>query len=387
VTGIYLDNAATTFPKPRQVGEALRDWLETGAGSPGRGNHAFALRSGDAVHRVRRGLARFFGVRDENRVVFCCSATDALNLALKGFLDEGDHVLISSMEHNSVLRPLRGLEQDRRIRLEVVPCDSLGRLDPGDIVSRFNERTRLVVVSHASNVAGTVQPIKEIGTAVRERGAYLLVDAAQSAGVLPLDLGALDVDMVAFAGHKGLYGLQGTGCLIVGDRVRSLRPWREGGTGVDSLSETQPRAWPEAFESGTPNVPGILSLGAGLAFVEEKGIDAIRGVEMERCSRIWEGLAGFDNVELYGPPPGEGRVGVLSLNIKGWEPEDVGDILNSNHGIRVRTGLHCAPLAHRTLGTHPLGTVRLSPGYFSTPDDIRKTVLAIGMLARTIVAG
>jgi len=387
VTMTYLDNAATTFPKPQQVSEALRGWMETGSGSPGRGSHAFSRRSGDVVNRVRRSLARLFGSHDENRLIFCCSATDALNMALKGFLEEGDHVLISSMEHNSVLRPLRGMEQAGRISLDIVPCDSQGRLDPDDIIRRFNERTRLVVVSHASNVSGTIQPIKAIGRAVRERGAYLLVDAAQSAGVIPIDLGALDIDMMAFAGHKGLYGLQGTGCLIVGDRVDSLRPWREGGTGFNSLSETQPRAWPEAFEAGTPNVPGILALGAGLAFIEEEGIDAIQRKEMERCAELWESLAGYDTVTLYGPPPGKDRVAVLSLNIKGWEPDDVGNMLNHNHGIQVRTGLHCAPLAHRTLGTHPLGTVRLSPGYFSTPEDIQQAVTAIGTLATTLVAG
>jgi selenocysteine lyase/cysteine desulfurase len=260
-------------------------------------------------------------------------------------------------------------------------------MDPDDIIQRFNKRTRLVVVSHASNVTGTIQPIKAIGRAVRERGAYLLVDAAQSAGILPIDLGALDVDMVAFAGHKGLYGLQGTGCLIVGDRVRSLRPWREGGTGFNSLSETQPRAWPEAYEAGTPNVPGILSLGAGLSFIEAEGSDAIQRKEMEQLTELWEALAGFDNVELYGPPPGGERVAVLSLNIKGWEPDDVGSILNHNYGIQVRTGLHCAPLAHRTLGTHPLGTVRLSPGYFTTNEDIQQAIMAIRMLATTLVAG
>jgi selenocysteine lyase/cysteine desulfurase len=277
------------------------------------------------------------------------------------------------------------MEQDGRIHLEIAPCDSLGRLDPDDVACRFNEKTRLVVVSHASNVAGTVQPIEAIGRAVREKGAYFLVDAAQSAGILPIDMRSLDVDMLAFAGHKALFGLQGTGCLILGDRVRSLRPWREGGTGFNSISETQPQAWPEALESGTLNVPGILSLGAGLAFIEEQGIENIRQKEMDRCRELWDAATEFENVELYGPPPGEDRVAVLSLNIKGWEPEDVGNILNHNHGIQVRTGLQCAPLAHRALGTHPLGTVRLSPGYFSTPDDIQTAVQAVTSLATILV--
>jgi cysteine desulfurase family protein len=383
----YLDNAATSFPKPARVGNAVRDWLENGAGTPGRGTHAQARRSADAVSRVRRGLARFFGAADENRLLFCYSATDALNMALKGFLEEGDQVIISSMEHNSVLRPLRGMERDGRISLEIATCDGQGRLDPDEVIRRFNARTKLVVVSHASNVTGVIQPVEAIGKAVREHGAYLLVDAAQTAGIFPVDIGALAADMVTFSGHKGLYGLQGTGGLLVGERVRSLRPWREGGTGFNSLSETQPREWPEAFEAGTHNVPGILSLGEGLAFIEEQGQGAIHHAEQERFRQLWEALIGLPGVELYGPPPGEDRIAVLSLNIKGWEPDDVGAVLNYNHGIQARTGLHCAPLAHRTIGTLPTGTVRLSPGFFSTAEDIRQAARAITMLATTLVPG
>src|SRR5512136_1217306 len=323
----YLDNAATTFPKPPQVTEAVSNWLESGAASPGRGAHSFARRSDDAVTAVRKGLARFFGVPHESRLIFCFSATDALNMAIKGFLDEGDHVLISSMEHNSVLRPLRGMEKRGVINLEIVPCDPQGRLDPDDVISRFTNKTRLVVVSHASNVTGTIQPVKAIGSAVRKRGAYFLLDAAQTAGILPIDIEALDIDMLAFSGHKGLFGLQGSGGLALGSRIKSLRPWREGGTGVNSLSETQPRQWPDAFEAGTPNVPGILSMGEGLAFIESVGIDAIRNKEMEHCAEIWEALSSLKTVELYGLPPGKGRIAVISFNIKGWEPDDVGNVL------------------------------------------------------------
>lgn len=381
----YLDNAATSFPKPPQVREAIREWLETGAASPGRGSHALARRSAEAVSRVRRKLARFFGAPSDNRLLFCYSATDALNLALKGFLEAGDHVLISSMEHNSVLRPLRGMERDGLITLEIVPCDHTGRLDPDDLIRRFNQRTKLVVLSHASNVTGAIQPIETVGNATRERGAYLLLDAAQTAGILPVDLETLAADMIAFSGHKGLLGLQGTGGLAVGERIHTLRPWREGGTGFNSLSETQPREWPEAFEAGTPNVPGILSLGEGLACIEAVGLTAIHNREMEHCAQLWQALARLDGVELYGPLPGTDRIAVVSLNIKGWEPEDVGNILNHNHDIQVRTGLHCSPLAHRTLGTLPQGTVRLSPGYYSTPDDIRQAIKAIKTLATTLV--
>jgi len=215
----------------------------------------------------------------------------------------------------------------------------------------------------------------------------VLVDAAQSAGSIPCNMNDLLADMIAFAGHKGLYGLQGTGGLVLGERIKSLRPWREGGTGFNSLSETQPREWPESFEAGTPNVPGILSLGEGLAFIEETGIEAIRRVEMERFAQLWEALSGLAGVQVYGPPPGESRTSVLSLNIKGWEPEDVGAVLNYNHGIQARTGLHCSPLAHKTIGTYPAGTVRLSPGYYTTADDIRQAARAITTLATTLVPG
>jgi cysteine desulfurase/selenocysteine lyase len=381
----YLDNAATTFPKPVRVTDAVRNWLESGAASPGRGSHSFAKRSDDAVTMTRKNLARFFGVPSEYRLIFCFSATDALNLALKGFLDEGDHVLISSMEHNSVLRPLRGLEKRGFINLEIVPCDQQGRLDPDDVISRFTRRTRLVVVSHASNVTGTIQPVKEIGNAVRERGAYFLVDAAQTAGLLPIDIEAHDIDMLAFSGHKGLFGLQGSGGLALGSRIKTLRPWREGGTGVNSLSETQPREWPDAFEAGTPNVPGIISMGEGLAFIEEEGIDAIRKKEMEHCAEIWKALSSLENVELYGLPPGEERTAVISFNIKGWEADDVGNVLTYNHDVHVRTGLQCSPLAHQTLGTHPDGAVRISPGFFTTQDDIRRALKAIKTVAEILV--
>ncbi len=382
---LYLDNASTTWPKPKRVRAAIRDWLDNGGGSPGRGGHAFAQRAGNVVSNTRRALARFFNVPSENRVILCPSATDALNLAFKGFLNEDDHVLISAMEHNSVVRPLRGLARDRRINLEVVPCDTEGRLDPDDVCHRINDQTRLVVVSHASNVTGTVQPVEIIGEQVRARGAFLLVDAAQTAGLLPINFQTFNADLLVFSGHKGLFGLQGTGGLIIGDRISALRPWREGGTGFNSLAEEQPLVWPEAFEAGTPNVPGILSLGEGVAFVAEAGLSALRQQEMERFARLWEGLQELDGITLYGPPPGEGRVPILSFNLKGWEPEDVGNILNHNHGVQVRTGLHCAPLAHRSLGTVPMGTIRLSPNHFTTATEIRQTVAAIRSMAETVL--
>jgi cysteine desulfurase family protein len=306
-------------------------------------------------------------------------------MALKGFLDEGDHVLISSMEHNSVLRPLRGMEKRGFISLEIVPCDGEGRLDPGEVMSRFTDKTRLVVVSHASNVTGAIQPVAEFGRQVRERGAFLLVDAAQTAGILPIHMEEMDIDMLAFSGHKGLFGLQGSGGLALGSRIKGLRPWREGGTGINSLSETQPREWPDAFEAGTPNVPGIISMGEGVAFIESVGVEAIHKKEMEDCAEIWKALSSLKTVILYGPPPGDGRIAVISFNIKGWEPDDVGSVLTYNHDVHLRTGLQCSPLAHQTLDTHPEGAVRISPGYFTTREDIRQALKAIKTIAEILV--
>ncbi|MDD4588267.1 MAG: aminotransferase class V-fold PLP-dependent enzyme [Heliobacteriaceae bacterium] len=378
---IYLDNAATTFPKPRQVITAATEWLMHGRGTPGRGQHSGAVKANNALEAVRCRLARFFGVTDEFRVIFTYSATDALNLAIKGFVEPGDHVLISAMEHNSVLRPLRGLERQGKIRLEIVPCDGEGYLEPAAVFQRFTPETRLVVVSHASNVTGTVQPVAAIGAGVREKGAYLLVDAAQTGGILPTRLPELGADLVTFAGHKGLFGLQGTGGLVIGERIMGLRPWREGGTGAKSASETQPFEWPEAFEAGTPNVPGIIALGAGIDYIEEQGLDAIHHREQEFLAMLWEGLQKLENIQLYGPEPGKDRVGVLVFNIAGWDPDDVGEVLNYNHGIQVRTGLHCAPLAHRTINSGKRGAIRLSPGYFNTDAEIKAVLAALREMA------
>lgn len=382
----YLDNAATTFPKPQRINDLLRSIADQGGTvSPGRGSHAPAHRISGATGQVRRRLAHFFGAPGENWLVFCFSATDALNLALKGFLGKGDQVIISSMEHNSVSRPLRRMQREGSIALEVAPCDEQGRLDPQEVVDRLTDRTKLVVVSHASNVTGTIQPVAEIGQAVREHGSYLLVDAAQTAGILPIDLETHCIDLLAFSGHKGLYGLQGSGGLAIGSRVDFIRPFREGGTGINSISEIQPHEWPEAYEAGTPNVPGILSMGEGLSFIEETGMDTLGGRAAEQIEYLWNELEPLRNVKLYGPPPGSDRIGVLSLNIDGWEADDIGAILNHNHGIYARTGLHCSPLAHQTLGTFPSGTLRLSPGYYTMPEELEGVVKAIRTMAMMLV--
>lgn len=383
---IYLDNAATSFPKPATVNEVIQENLMNGFGTPGRGTHASAMRANVAIGNIRREFARFFGVLEEFRVVFTYSTTDALNMCIKGFLDDGDHVLISNMEHNSVLRPLKGLENQGKITLDFIDCDEQGYIQMDDLEKKLNSNPKMVIVSHASNVTGAVQPIRVIGQKVREKGAYFLVDAAQTAGVLPIHLENDFIDFLAFAGHKGLFGLQGTGGLVIGTRIKKLRPWREGGTGFDSKSETQPVNWPEAYESGTPNVFGIISMGAGLNFIQERGLDEIARIEFEQVKMIWEELSQYENIVLYGPPPNESRVGVLSFNIQGWDPEDIGKMLNQNYGIQVRTGLHCSPLAHKKLGTYPEGTIRLSPGIFSTKKDINHFLKAMDIICMTEIS-
>ena len=382
---IYLDNATTTFPKPQAVKDIVQVNLTNAFGTPGRGPHTSALRANVAVENVRRDFSVFFGVLDAFRVVFTYSATDALNMCIKGFLDEGDHVLISSMEHNSVLRPLKGLENQGKITLDYIACDKKGYILMDDLEEKLKQNPKLVIVSHASNVTGAVQSIYKIGQKVRGAGAYFLVDAAQTAGVLPIHMSNDWIDFLAFSGHKGIFGLQGTGGLILGSRIEKLRPWREGGTGFDSESETQPVNWPETFEAGTHNVFGIISMGEGLRFIQEQSLEKIARMEKEKIQWIWEEFSQYENIVLYGPSPEEERVGVLSFRILGWDPEDIGKILAQNYGIQVRSGLQCSPLAHKRLETFPEGTIRVSPGIFSTEQEICHFLKAIETICMTEV--
>lgn len=379
---VYLDNAATSFPKPERVRLRAVEEITQGAGSPGRGFHIGSAKASSIAAQARRKLAKFFGVLEDYRVIFTYSATDSLNTVIKGFLNDGDRAVISGIEHNSVLRPLKGMERDGRISLEIAACDSKGYLDTEDLRKKLRaSKTRLVAVNHASNVTGAMQDAAEIGRIAREEGAYFLLDAAQTAGTVPIDIEGMNIDFLAFAGHKGLYGLQGTGGLILGSRVRGLRPFREGGTGFNSASETQPVNWPEAYESGTHNVPGIAALSEGIDFINEEGIETIAEKESLLLKALWGGLKEYENITLYGPSPEEKRSAVLSFNIKGWDAEDVGNVLSQNHGVMTRTGLHCAPLVHKILGTFPEGTVRLSPGYFNSMEDIEKFLNVIETIA------
>jgi cysteine desulfurase family protein len=366
---IYLDNAATSFPKPESVYQALDRFARSDLANPGRAGHKMALAAERALDDCRHLLNQFFHGEGPERFVFTLNCTDALNMAFKGVLADGDHVITTDLEHNSVSRPLRRMELDGRITLTRVKADSGGTIDPDDTRKAITTRTRLIALTHASNVLGTVQPVAEVGAIAREKGLLCLVDAAQSAGVLPIDIQAMNIDLLAFPGHKSLLGPTGTGALYVGSRTQ-VRAWREGGTGGDSSSETQPREFPYFLEGGTPNVLGIAGLAAGVKYVQEQGLAQIHTHEVSLTERLWRRLNEMPEYEVFGHRDLARRVGTLSFRTETLAAPEIGGILDQAFEVAVRPGLHCAPYIHRSLGTFPEGTVRVSPGPFSTEQDI-----------------
>ena len=379
---IYLDNAATSWPKPESVYQALDEFLRNSGGNPGRGGHTMALAASRTVDETRLLLARLINAPDKDRVILTLNCTDSLNMGLKGLLKPGDHVVTSCLEHNSVVRPLKKLERQGIRVTRLSPHPANGFVSPGDIETSITRETRLVVMTHASNVSGVIQPIEEYGSIARCHNLVFMVDAAQTAGKYPLDVQASNIDLLAFSGHKGLFGPPGTGILYIGERVE-LDSLREGGTGSHSEREEQPTALPYKFESGTPNTLGIAGLGAGLKFILQEGIEIILAHEQSLTARLLEGLSQIPGVTVYGAKDGASQAPVVSFTVDGIEPGEVGAILDQAFDIKVRSGLHCAPVAHRTLGTFPLGTVRLSPGYFNTIEEIDLTIEAISKIART----
>jgi cysteine desulfurase/selenocysteine lyase len=369
---IYLDNAATSFPKPEPVYLAMDRFARTQLANPGRSSHRMAKEAERTIDNARLALNRFFSGGGPERWVFTHNCTDGLSMAIKGVVRPGDHVITTDLEHNSVSRPLRALERDGVITLTRVASDG-GYVDPDEFRRALTPSTRLIAMTHAANVLGTVQPIASIGRIAREAGALFLVDAAQSAGVVPIDLSALSVDLLAFPGHKALYGPTGTGVLYVGPRA-DVRPWREGGTGGDSKTEVQPDQLPYRLEGGTPNVLGIAGLAAGLDWVVSRGVEANRRHEVALLQRVVDWAEGnADGWKVAGRWDPETHVGALSLitpDLDVSHPQVMADALDAGFGIAVRPGLHCAPYIHRRLGTFPDGTLRLSPGPFNTEEDI-----------------
>ena len=379
---IYLDNAATTFPKPTGTLErALERYRELGV-SPGRGNHALAMRASDAVDEVRAKVAAFFGAPDPERVIFGANATDALNTAILGLVRPGDHVVATRLDHNSVLRPLHHLAETGVITWDAVPFDERGIVTADALEALLRPATRLVVMTHASNVIGTVQPVAEIAGRCAARGIPLVLDAAQSAGQVPIDMAALGISALAFTGHKSLFGPSGIGGLVVMPSLE-IATSRFGGTGMDSASLVHTQAYPLRLEAGTLNLLGVLGLGEGLDFVGAQGVAAIHAREAALLTRLRNGLAATERVTLY-RAAGDlaDRVAALACNVDGIHPQDVGAILDGDFDIAVRVGVHCAPLVHRDLGTIDRGAVRFSLGAFTTGADVDAAVEAMRAIAR-----
>lgn len=380
---IYLDNAATTYPKPREVLDRMVETYARIGVSPGRGSYDLASRAEEIVNATRRKLARFFGAPDPDRVMFAANATDALNLAIQGLVRPGDHVVATRLEHNSVLRPLYHLKDKGIIDYDLVPFDGRGFIDPGDVARSIRSNTRLVIVCHASNVLGTIQPVPEIGRVCAERDVPLLIDAAQSAGVIPIDMGAWQVSALAFTGHKSLVGPAGIGGLVVVPEL-DVQTTRFGGTGIDSRSLVHTQAFPHRLEAGTANLLGVIGLSEGLDFLMARGLQRIHAKEMELLTRLRDGLSPLKGVELFCAEDLSNHLGLMTVNVKGMDPQDAGAILDADFAIAVRVGLHCAPLVHESIGTYPQGGVRFSLGPFNTTEDIHRAIEAMAIISKSI---
>jgi cysteine desulfurase family protein len=379
---VYLDTATTSRQKPPVVLKAVEAFVRQNGASHGRGSYGSAAESNRLLFETRQSLARLFGVPRSERLVFTKNTTEAINTALKGYLKQGDHVVISGLEHNAVMRPLHRLKSERNIDWTVVPASETGRVNPFDFETAITNRTRLVCMTHASNVCGTLMPAEEVGAICLKKKVAFLLDAAQTAGSVPIDVKKLNVDFLCFPGHKGLLGPTGTGGLAVSPRF-DIESLIEGGTGSLSDSEEQPDMWPDKFESGTLNLWGLAGLKASVDYLLKQSVESIRKKEMVLMERFLRGLEGISGIKTIGLPIGsKERTAVVSLRIEGKDPMETGYLLDERWGIQVRAGLHCAPLAHRSLGTHPSGTVRFSFGCFNTNAEIDKALKALGELAK-----
>lgn len=382
---VYLDNAATSFPKPEAMLAAMISYQQTIGANPGRSGHGLSIDAGRVIYETREILAQLFHIEDPLRIALTKNSTEALNIALQGALQPGDHVLTSSMEHNSVMRPLRFL-QSRGVSLSVVPCSPQGEIDPDDIRKAIRKETKMVVLTHASNVTGAIMPIAVIGAIIKEKGdALFCVDAAQTAGVLPIDVQAAAIDLLAFTGHKSLFGPQGTGGLYIRKGLeKRIAPLMMGGTGSRSEFEEQPDFMPDKYESGTPNTIGLAGLGAGVGFILEKTVAAIRNKERQLTIRFLEHLRELqDQVTIYGSGDASRQTAVVSFNIHNVTPSFAAQTFEEQWGIMCRPGLHCAPCVHRTLGTFPQGTIRFSFGFFNTLEDVDLASDAVRCFSRS----
>lgn len=372
---IYLDNAATTYPKPKSVYQGvMRAMTEYGA-NPGRGSHAMAIEGARVIYETRELMAQLFNLDDPMRVIFTFNATDSLNQAIKGVLNPGDHVITTSMEHNSVLRPVKELEK-YGVENTIVQCAPDGSVNVEDIEAAVKSNTKLVVTTHVSNLTGTIMPVEEIGQMCRRKNILYLMDAAQSAGVLDIDMKKYNIDLLAAPGHKGLLGPQGTGALLINCETE-IKQLKEGGTGSESSSMMQPNFYPDKLEAGTHNLPGIAGLNAGLKYILNKGTKSICSHENNLLDIFIGEMKKNSKIKIYGPAAIKDRCGVVPVNIEDIDSSEVAFRLDTDYGIAVRPGLHCAPLAHKTIGTEKTGAVRFSVGPFNKKSDIMAAVKAL----------
>ncbi len=379
---IYFDNAATSFPKPEVVYRTVDDCMRNYCANPGRGGHKLSLQSGRVLLEARDLLAEMFAANSAENIILTHNATEALNLAIKGRLYKGGHVIITSMEHNSVVRPLKALEE-YGVEMSIVQCGKNGEISIDQIEKEIRKDTKLIIATHASNVIGTILPIEEIGALAKNYELDFLVDASQTAGVYDINMKKMNISMLAFTGHKSLMGPQGTGGLCIDDKVM-LRPLKEGGTGSKSESLYQPEITPDRYESGTHNTPGIAGLCAGINFINEIGISNIRSHELKLTKLFLEGLKSIKKVKIYGTDDLDRRAPVVSINVGNVGSSDISYILDQTFDIATRSGLHCSPLAHSTIGTLEQGTVRFSIGYFNTKEQIEKALEAIEQINEEI---
>lgn len=377
---VYLDNAATSFPKPKGMLYAMNECMRDYCGNPGRSGHWMSMKTGEKIYQTRNEIGKMFGIPDCSRILFTSNTTEALNQGIKGSLKSGDHVITTSMEHNSVLRPIKALEEIG-VESTIIKCNTDGTLNLEALKREIKENTRLIVVTHASNITGTIMPVKEIGNLAKRMKIPFMVDGAQSAGCIPIDVNDMNISMLALPGHKGLLGPMGTGVLYVREDI-DLEPLKQGGTGTRSKDLSQPNEFPEGFESGTVNAPGIVGLGYSVRYVSSVGIEQIRAYEEALIKRLDEALRNMNGVTVYGPSDCRKKTGVVLFNLRKMDCEEVCEKMSTTYGIASRGGFHCAGLAHKTIGTYDRGAVRLSVGPANTMKDISKAIEAVYQLQK-----
>lgn len=381
---VYFDNASTSYPKAQGVAQSVANYIENIGVNISRGGYEKAYATDEVVYETREKLCKLFNYPNCQNVIFTPNVTYAINMLLKGLLKPGDHVLMSSMEHNAVMRPIVQLEH-QGITFDRIPCNQQGDLLMDSILDMIRPNTRAIVMTHASNVCGTIMPIKEVGEICRQKGLYFIVDAAQTAGVIPIDMKAMNIDALAFTGHKGLLGPQGMGGFILDEKlVLEITPIISGGTGSLSHTEEVPKFMPDRFEAGTMNIPGIFGLHTALEYIEKIGISNIFKKEMELTQYFIEKISQIEQIKIAGRPDCNNRTAVVSIQVEGLDLAELAHRLDKEFGVMTRVGLHCAPGAHKTLGTYPEGTLRFSFGHLNTFDEVDYTVDALGRLINGI---